>query len=62
MPGESRSRIREADTKDLNRIVDQEWAQASRLRPEVNALPNSPGPREQINHQVFALTSRAAFI
>ena len=41
--GESRSWIREADTKDLNRIVDQELAQASRLRPETKARPNQPG-------------------
>ena len=30
--GESRSRVREADTKDLNRTVDQELAQAGRPR------------------------------
>ena len=31
--GESRSRVRTADSKDLNRMVDQELAQAARPRP-----------------------------
>ena len=38
--GESRSRVREADTKDLNRVVDQELAQAA--RPSYVPPPDHP--------------------
>lgn len=37
---ESRSRVQEADTKDLNRIVDQKLAQAA--RPSYGPPPDHP--------------------